>query len=139
MSKSSSKSTHSNAKKYPSKTNVKAQKRKNPKRSTLLAIVLVLMALHGIFAAVLFYAQNQAFPLGRNWMLSLMVLHSLADVVAVVAIWYWKKWGLYVYAASAILGTVVGMMAVGWSAALYFILPVAIVAYLLRYQWETLT
>ncbi len=106
-------------------------------RGTLLTIVLVLMALHGIFATYFYYTvRTQEADLNRPMILSLMVLHSLANVIAAVGIWYWKKWALYVYAASTIVAMVVGLLTVGVWSVFYMVLPFVIVGWVLRTKWE---
>lgn len=109
-------------------------------RGTGVTIVLILMALHGIFAAY-FYAtiRTQEADLNRPMLISLMVLHSLANVIAAVGIWYWKKWALYVYAASTIVALVVGLLAVGAWSVFYMVLPLAIVGWVLRTKWDYFT
>ncbi len=80
-------------------------------RGTVLTILLVVMALHGLFAGYFYYVvRTQEAYLSRPWIISLMVVHSLANIVAAVGIWYWKKWALYVYAASTVLALVVGFI-----------------------------
>jgi hypothetical protein len=68
--------------------------------------------------------------------LTLMSIHFLANVVAAVGIWYWKKWGPYVYAYSAILALVIGLVTVGVWSVFYMVLPVAILGWLLRTKWD---
>jgi hypothetical protein len=100
----------------------------------VLTGALVLMAVHGIFAAYLY--STGAPEVSRPWIISLMVVHSLADIVAAVAIFYWKKWGLYVYAASTILALVLGLISVGVWSVFYMILPLVIMGWILRSKWE---
>ncbi len=83
------------------------------------------MALHGIFATYFYYTvrtQNQP----EHDTVSLMALHSLANVIAAVGIRYWKKWALYVYAASTIVAVVVGLLTVGVWSVFYMVLPFVI-------------
>ena len=109
-------------------------------RGTGVTIVLILMALHGIFATF-FYAtiRTQEADLNRPLLISLMVLHSLANIVAAVGIWYWKKWAMYVYAASTIVAMVVGLLAAGAWSVFYWVLPFAIVGWVLRNKWDYFT
>ncbi len=109
-------------------------------RGTAVTIVLVIMALHGIFATYFYYiVRTQEADLNRPMILSLMVLHSLANVIAAVGIWYWKKWALYVYAASTVVALVVGLMTVGVWSVFYMVLPLAIVGWVLRTKWDYFT
>ncbi len=66
----------------------------------------------------------------------MMVVHFLANIAAAVGIWYWKKWGLYVYAASTILALVAGLISVGIWSLFYMVLPLAIIGWVLRSKWS---
>jgi len=117
----------------------RSTKAKNQKkeRGFWLTLFLVIMALHGIFAAYFYYTVRVGEPsLDRPWILSLMVIHSLANILAAVGIWYWKKWALYVYAASTVLGLVVGLLSIGAWSTFYMVLPLAILGYILRTKWN---
>jgi hypothetical protein len=117
------------------KKSTKAQKRKT--HSTVLTILLVLMALHGIFATIVYYTvNNDGSALSRPWVATLMVVHSLANVAAAAGIWYWKKWALYLYAASTVLALVVGLISVGIWSVFYVVLPLAIVGWVLKDHWD---
>jgi hypothetical protein len=118
------------------KRHVKAKNQKK-ERGFWLTLFLVIMALHGIFAAYFYYAVRVGEPsLDRPWILTLMVIHSLANILAAVGIWYWKKWALYVYAVSTILGLVVGLLSIGAWSTFYMVLPLAILGYILRTKWN---
>ena len=125
------------------KPNTKSKKTVNKKkkvvkknRGTLLTIVLVLMAVHGIVAAAMYSTMTTAPEVQRPWIIGMMVVHFLANVAAAVGIFYWKKWGLYVYAASTIIALVVGLVSVGIWSVFYMLLPFVIVGWLLRTKWD---
>lgn len=125
------------------KANTKSKKPVNKKkkavkkeRGALLTIVLIIMALHGIFAAYLYSTMTTAPEVQRPWIIGMMVLHFLANVAAAVGIFYWKKWGLYVYAASTILALVAGLISVGMWSVFYMVLPLAILGWMLRSKWD---
>lgn len=142
----SSRSKHSKSKKTQQKSQSAAQhstsqqKTVHRERGTWLTIVLVVMALHGLFAAYFYYTvRTQEATLSRPMIISLMVVHSLANIAAAVGIWYWKKWALYVYAASTVLAVVVGLLSVGAWSVFYMVLPLVIVGWVLRTKWEYFT
>jgi hypothetical protein len=115
----------------------KAAKPKPKVRGTLLTILLVIMGLHGIVAGFFYYYyRTNSASLDRPWILTLMAIHFFANVAAVIGIWYWKKWGLYVYAASTVLALVVGLLSVGIWSVFYMVLPLAILGWVLRSKWE---
>ena len=49
-----------------------------------LSLILIVMALHGIFGTVLYYTIRTQEALDRPWIISLMALHSLANVIAYI-------------------------------------------------------
>jgi len=113
------------------------KKKKQPVKKVhgaLLTIVLIIMAMHGIVAAYLY--SSAAPEVQRQWVISLMVFHSFANIVAAVGIFYWKKWGLYIYAASTIVALVAGLISVGAWSTFYMILPLAIVGWILRSKMQ---
>ena len=112
-------------------------RRKPVERGTTLTILLVIMALHGIFATIMYYSLRvDETYMSRPWLLTLMVLHSLANVIAAAGIWKWKMWGWQLYFASTVLSLVVGLLTVGMWSAFYMVLPLAIVGWALRTKWD---
>ena len=126
---------------HPSNQNrSKAVKPVHKERGFWLTFVLVIMALHGI-VATLFYtsAKAGAAPNARTWILTLMIIHCVLDVIAVVGIWYWKKWALYVYAFSTVLSVIAGLLTgFGMYSVFYMIMPLVIIGWLLRTKWNYL-
>lgn len=120
------------------KKSTRRKSKSHPKeRGTWLTLALVIMVLHGAFGAYLYYTVRVGEPyLDRPWILTLMVVHFLANILAAVGIWYWKKWGLFVYAASTVLAVVVGLLSIGVWSVFYFVLPLVIFGYILRSKWE---
>ena len=105
-------------------------------RGFWLSLVLVVMALHGIFGTALYYATRTQETLDRPWIISLMVIHSFANVIAAVGIWRWKKWALYLYAASTVIAIIAGLVSVGAWSIFYMFLPFAILGWLIKSKWS---
>ena len=124
------------AKNQKSTTGSKSKRPIKKKHGTLLIVALILMAVSGIIAAFLYNSLSTAPDIERPRIVTMMVIHSLADVVAAFGIFYWKKWALYVYAGSTILALVAGLLAVGAWSVFYMILPFVIVGWLLRTKWD---
>jgi hypothetical protein len=135
VQKQPSKSTAKPVAKTPSKT---AQKPVKKERGFWLGLIIVLIIVHGLIAAVAFYLWKvkPIFEVDKTWVLSLAILHFLANVVAGVAIWFWKKWGYYLYAISSLVGLFVGLITVGIWASFYMILPLAILGWVIQSKWK---
>ena len=124
-----------------SSKNYQKKKQVTPRkiRGTWLTIALVVIILHGLIAAVYYAAAKvDSTYLDRPWLISLMVVHFLANVAAAIGIWYWKKWGVYIYIGSTILAVIVGLITTGLGmySVFYFALPLVIVGWLLRTKWD---
>ena len=119
----------------------KSKQKNQPKeRGTLLTILLIVMAVHGIVAAFAYNSMRvDDAMISRPWLISLMVIHSLANVVAAVGIWNWKMWAWQLYIASTLLALVVGLLALGAVSVFYMVLPLAIVGWALRTKWDHFT
>ena len=119
-------------------TRSKAAKPVKKEHGVWLIIALVLMAVHGIVATFVYNtARLNVDPNPYPWMLGLMLAHSVLNIVAAAGIWFWQKWALYVYAFSAVLAVVAGLLTgYGMYSVFYMILPVAIVGWLLRTKWD---
>ncbi len=109
-------------------------------RGTVLTVLLVIMALHGIVAGVFYYvARMDDSIVTRPWLVMLMSIHFFANVIAAVGIWKWKMWGWQLYVASTVLALVVGLLAIGIWSAFYMVLPLAIGGWALRTKWSYFT
>ena len=112
-------------------------RRKPVERGTILTVLLVIMVIHGIFATILYYnLRVDETYITRPWLLTLMVVHSLANAIAALGIWKWKMWGWQLYIASTVLSLVVGLLTVGIWSVFYMVLPLAIVGWALRTKWK---
>jgi lipoprotein signal peptidase len=122
-------------KKSSTKPYVKKKAPVKKEHGAVLMIALIIMAVHGAVAAYMYSTMSTAPEVQRPWIISMMVLHFLANIAAAVGIFYWKKWGLYVYAASTIVALVAGLVSVGMWSVFYMVLPLAILGWVLRSKW----
>jgi hypothetical protein len=117
--------------------NAKGSPRKpiHKERGALLSVLIVIIGLHGILGAYVGYATMKAEYAKVPWVLPVLTLVSVAAVVAAVAIWYWKQWGIYLYAVVCIAQAAVHLMLTGSLLVVFYdILPVAILAYVINLQ-----
>lgn len=83
-------------------------------RGTFLSILIVLIGLHGLFGVYLGYVSlKQEYQAQTSWILPLLVGVAIATVIAAIGIWYWKKWGLYLYVATQVIAMVVHLVLTG--------------------------
>ncbi len=109
-----------------------SQAKAGKRRSTLLTIALVIVILHGIVMAAVYWTvlPDAQRTLG-NIALWVMLLAAAASVAAGVAMWYWKRWGIYLYGGAAVAEAVVALLASGNLILLFgALLPAVIVLYI---------
>jgi hypothetical protein len=103
-------------------------------RGTWLSLWLILIMLHGIFASgLIWYLRSQRSDPSPSWILAILFLLAIADIVAALAAWNWKKWGLWLYALSTAIGIVIGLVLTASQLIVFHdIIPLAILGYLVR-------
>jgi hypothetical protein len=106
------------------------------KRTTLMTVAIVVIVLHGLIAAILYSTLSGDPDINRTYLITLTVIHFLANVVAAYGIYIWKKWGLQLYAYSAILGAVTGALAFGIWTLFVLILPLVILGYIFKAHYD---
>lgn len=109
-------------------------KHQNKERGAWLSILLIFIMIHGAFATclVLDFLKQQYAP-SRPIIIASLIFISIATVISAIAIWFWKKWGLYLYVISTIVSMVVHLVMTGSLLVLFYdIIPPAILAYLLN-------
>jgi len=99
-----------------------------PRRTGLQTAALVYIVLHGF----IFWALARSMPSEETTLaLVLFALTALASVIAGVAMWYWKRWGLYLYGvASLALAGVVLLKTISLMMMFGALLPMIIVIYI---------
>ncbi|MCO5187580.1 MAG: hypothetical protein M9928_02510 [Anaerolineae bacterium] len=75
--------------------------------------------------------------LAPGWLLPLVIGVGLAEIVAGIALWRWKMWGLYLYLAATIVAIFLAVLSAGSLLVVYArIVPFAVVGYIIRPKWE---
>lgn len=113
------------------------------KRPTFLTIWLVLMTIAGIFTLYSYTLGSaniaQTLPNMPSWALTMFALLGLVNLVAVVMLWMWKKLGLFIMIASAIIaaslnGMILGPAGIG--ASIFAIIGVGILYLAMKPVWS---
>lgn len=114
------------------KTSSAAVAKAPPKRTAVMTAAIIYVIIHGLLWTAASWATVRDLTGNRPWYLGLLVVASIASIVAGVALWYWKRWGFYVYAASVVAVAVLTLLFTGSAfVMLGGLLPVALVAYAL--------
>jgi hypothetical protein len=103
-------------------------------RGCWLTGYVIFIMIHGIVASVLvwYLAQSPQVP-KFPWTLPALFLLSLADIVAGIGIWNWKKWGLWLYAISVAVGIAVGLVLTGTQLVVFYeVIFLAFLGYLVK-------
>ena len=105
-------------------------------RNTWLTVALVIVFLHGILMAAIFWTVRP--DVEKTWgniAVWIMILSAVGDIVAAAAMWLWKRWGIYLYGLAAIGSAIVAVMASGDLFLLFgALLPAVIVLYIVMMQ-----
>ena len=108
-------------------------------RKWYLSLVILLVLLGGLFST--FWVFNETRLLGGTtadwpwWAWSILVT-NIADIVAALALWKWRKWGLWLYLASITTRTVLMILAGALGTGFASFLPFAIVGYAVSLNWK---
>ena len=75
----------------------------------------------------------QADTIDKPILLAGLILVTIADLVGLAGIWFWKKWGWYVFLISSVASIALGLMATGTLfIAINKIIPFAILGWVYR-------
>jgi hypothetical protein len=104
-------------------------------RGGWLTAALVLIIIRNTVVAI------WIFTLGKNdnvttgtLMTALLVLVALTDVISGIGMWYWKKWGLYLFGISTIVGIVLHTLVLGPFVIFHDVVGPAILGYIMTSQ-----
>jgi uncharacterized membrane protein (DUF2068 family) len=113
-------------------------------RGGCLTAWLALMALANAFT-IFSYLTNlatyqQLYPSAPSFMFILLAGLGVLNLVCVYGLWTWKKWGFYLFLVSAGVSLVINLvLGIPIMFALFGLVGVAIVWFLLRNRWQSFT
>jgi hypothetical protein len=109
-----------------------------PERGGLLTAAIILVILHGLIILGVAYGESALRDLTMPpWFVPAILGIAVADIVAGIALWYWKGWGFYLYLGATIAAIVLGVAASGFLMfAFSRIIPFVIVGYIMRPKWK---
>ncbi|MDZ7269075.1 MAG: hypothetical protein ONB48_15195 [candidate division KSB1 bacterium] len=117
--------------------------RRRPKRPSALTAILVLLALLNLFGLYLglskrvdFLTQYSKFT-PALW--QIYAANPLVTFAAVIALWFWQKWGFWLLCLSALVVMAIAFYTTGWSAHMLRVpLALALLVLFLRPVWQEL-
>ncbi len=101
-------------------------------RSILLTIAIILVILnHVVLATLAYYDLTNNLLQVKSLYMPILLLTSVASIVAGMAMWLWKSWGFQLYIASALVAATSAFLNTGYILVLFAsVLPPIIVAYI---------
>ena len=105
-------------------------------RGWLLATAIILITLHGILATYLIstYPSSQVY-VPRPYILPILIANAFIDVVAGIAMWFWKRWGVILFGISAVISAAIGLVFTGQLMVIFYqMIPFVILGYIIAYQ-----
>jgi hypothetical protein len=91
---------------------------------------------HGLLSSVLIFTLRGQPDADSPPLLGVLLLLALADIVAALAIWFWQRWGLILYAVTVVISIVIGLVVFRTQLWVFHeIIPLAILGYLVKDKW----
>jgi hypothetical protein len=108
-------------------------------RGGWLTAMIIIMAVHGAFNTVALLALRKSeymnVPL---WLYGAAMLVGVTTIVSAVALWYWKRWGLYLYVVATAVSLALGLIVfASQAAAFYNLIPLLILGWILTSQHKS--
>lgn len=109
-----------------------------PERGCALTGAIILVGISGLISLIVAFGENGFKTTGLpTWFIAAAVGTAIADIVAAIGLWGWKKWAYYLYLAATLVAIGLGLITTG-SAMFAFsrIIPFAIVGYIVMPKWK---
>ena len=104
-------------------------------RGGWLTAMLIIIVIHAIFTAVLLISYHKNPGVTREVLWAGAFLVALLEIASVAVMWFWKKWGLYLFVAATLASIGFGLVVYpSMLAAFHAIIPLGILAYILQAQ-----
>jgi hypothetical protein len=127
------KTTHPKSKNENQPAQSKQAKQVKKERGWLLATAIIIITLHGILATYLIstYPSSQVY-VPRPYILPILIANAFIDVVAGIAMWFWKRWGIVLFGISAVISAAIGLVFTGQLMVIFYqLIPFAILGYII--------
>lgn len=119
--------------------NTQELKENNLQRGGCLTVFLGFMVVANLLTAITYVTSGATLlemnPDMPSWAIPVLIMGSLANVVFAIAVWFWQKWGVYGFGATSAVAFVINLIALGIFPALFGLIGVGLLAYLIRDAW----
>lgn len=117
----------------------KKKKGHQKERGIWASFWIILFALQTLLYIFLIYdSLYQDSVIDKPVLLVGLILVTLADLVGLFGIWFWKKWAWYVFGISTIVSIVLGLIATGDQLIVFHdVMPLVILGWVYRDKWDS--
>jgi len=111
------------------------------KRGGCLTTILIGMLILNPLTAIYFFiiagsSTNHSLSNTPAWIIPYLITGCVANFIFSIAIWKWKKWGLYGLAGVSVIGFIINAIYIGILYSLLGFANAATLAFLLRQTWR---
>jgi len=114
-----------------------------PQRHGCLTAILIVFGILSLVAAIANFAMHdtiaQKLPNAPPWTstgILAMGFLGLLGVVGLVALWFWKRWGLFLYLAVGLTVFIINLQLVGGLGSILGLVGLALVTIFVTRQWQ---
>lgn len=112
------------------------QRRRGGCLTAFLILMLIANPLTALYYLVAGSTIHEYLPNLPLWTIPCLGLAALANFAFAIALWRWKKWGMYGFAVTTAAGFVINLLYMGTLTAVLGIIGVVILILLLRPVWN---
>ncbi len=104
-------------------------------RGGWLTAMLIFIAVHAVFTAVLLIAYHKDPGVTKTILWSGAIITALLEIGSAVAMWFWKKWGIYLFVATTLAAIGFGLVVYpSMVVAFHGIIPIGLLGMILTNQ-----
>jgi hypothetical protein len=104
--------------------------------TAFLILMLIANPLTGLYYLLAGSTVRESLPTLPEWAIPTLGVLALANFAFAIGIWQWKKWGVYGFAGTSLVALVVNAISIGIPAALFGLVGLGLLAYLVRPHWN---
>jgi hypothetical protein len=115
---------------------IPAKKKRLSGQSIYLILVMISNLISGLYYFISGSRISQALPNVPEWIIPMMGCIGLANFAFCIAIWKWKKWGVYGIITSAVIAFIINLVYLGFQAAVPGLIGIVILLAIVFSLWK---